>query len=675
MNVRSRCRILLPVLALLLALPCAVAAETAQAVLDDMRMHGIRAPSASLARLQSVEDPPGKDAPQDLRRRYLGSLAALQLAADDDKGWRETVAALEAMAAGGCEPCRLHVHILRASAALRRQDVQVARLHLQQAEARPTPQDPELKVALLWVRGVIHDISGDHLRAVEAAAAGAELAMRHGLPAEQVRMLNLLMLANLALGDLPRSQKAGDEAFALAERIGYRHFMVNLRGNQALMHGVRGEFRKQKALLEDALRIARSAGGMAEVEAITLGNLAHYHLERGEYSNAIARAREAMALAGKVDQGRARGLASLHLGRALVASGAVAEGVRVLEDAARLQEQLKLDGDRADTLLALAEIHEKAGRYREALALFRQAQAVRDGVSSREREQAAMTAQEQFSATRKDFEIQRLSLENARRLAEIEARTWRQRLWAALAALLLVATVPLYRGLRRMRARNLQLQTRNQSLAEVSSRDPLTGAYNRRHCQALMGGQEAARTADPGGQDHVHGTGLILLDLDFFKHVNDAHGHAAGDAVLVETTRRLRGLLRQQDAIVRWGGEEFLVLLPNTPARGVAVLAERVLEAIGAAPYRVADKTLHVTASLGCVSHPVAGDMPWEDAVQIADLALYLSKSNGRNRATCLMEVDPGVQPSSLLSDLRAAQATGEARLQTIAGPAVGDAS
>ena len=122
--------------------------------------------------------------------------------------------------------------------------------------------------------------------------------------------------------------------------------------------------------------------------------------------------------------------------------------------------------------------------------------------------------------------------------------------------------------LRRVRAGNRQLAQANAQLAQLSESDALTGLANRRGFQAAM--QAAPR---------IEGS-MMLVDIDHFKRINDRWGHAAGDVVLVEVARRLRAALRDEDLIVRWGGEEFLLWLPVVSRDEAEVMAERILAAL-----------------------------------------------------------------------------------------------
>jgi len=162
-----------------------------------------------------------------------------------------------------------------------------------------------------------------------------------------------------------------------------------------------------------------------------------------------------------------------------------------------------------------------------------------------------------------------------------------------------------------------------QQLREVASTDPLTGLLTRRAMRPLIEHelQRAKRTGVPFT--------LVLGDLDLFKRVNDTWGHDTGDLVLQETARRLISALRHQDAVCRWGGEELLILLPDTPMEGAREVAEK-LRLTMTAPVDAHGQRIAQTISLGVASFQ-AGDTA-DTMVSRADDALYTAKENGRNR-------------------------------------------
>jgi diguanylate cyclase (GGDEF)-like protein len=176
---------------------------------------------------------------------------------------------------------------------------------------------------------------------------------------------------------------------------------------------------------------------------------------------------------------------------------------------------------------------------------------------------------------------------------------------------------------RRPRVLQDQLQQRNAELNQISRTDALTGLFNRRHLdeELLRRHNDSVRHHDP--------MCLLLLDLDHFKHVNDTYGHPAGDLVLRAFAERISIGLRAGDISGRWGGEEFLVILPRTDLDGAIEVAERIRSTTAAAPVTAADQDITVTVSGGCALGP--GDSAGA-LVQLADQCLYQAKHAGRNQ-------------------------------------------
>ena len=162
------------------------------------------------------------------------------------------------------------------------------------------------------------------------------------------------------------------------------------------------------------------------------------------------------------------------------------------------------------------------------------------------------------------------------------------------------------------------------ALRHEATHDPLTGLSNRGAIfDSLV--RETHRAARQG-QD----LSVVLIDLDEFKRVNDTHGHQAGDSVLREAAQRIRAAIRPYDSLGRYGGEEFLVLLPSCGLQEAGAIAERIRAQIAAEPIVVGDHSLEVSASLGVASQRSAPDS--DSLVRTADEAMYRAKAAGRNR-------------------------------------------
>lgn len=181
--------------------------------------------------------------------------------------------------------------------------------------------------------------------------------------------------------------------------------------------------------------------------------------------------------------------------------------------------------------------------------------------------------------------------------------------------------------------RTQELLTANALLAEQASTDPLTGAYNRRHLYTLLT-EEIARIKRGSAAMSV-----LLIDLDHFKQINDRYGHDAGDAVLREFVQRALANVRAPDRVCRYGGEEFVVFLPDCPAEGAMAIAERLRLSMAASEVQHAGHGIRVTVSIG-VAHFNAQDSE-ESLLKRADLALYRAKETGRNRAELAADSPP----------------------------------
>jgi diguanylate cyclase (GGDEF)-like protein len=171
-----------------------------------------------------------------------------------------------------------------------------------------------------------------------------------------------------------------------------------------------------------------------------------------------------------------------------------------------------------------------------------------------------------------------------------------------------------------------QLVIKQDELSNLADRDGLTGLYNRRAFT-----QKAQAELDRA-QRMPLGIGLLMVDLDFFKKINDQYGHPAGDEVLKQVAAILGAGVRDMDIVGRLGGEEFIVMLPNTDHEGAMVAANHLCSAIKATPLSVNGLQLPVTASLGVTTMGPGQSVVLDDLYAAADKALYVAKQSGRDR-------------------------------------------
>lgn len=166
----------------------------------------------------------------------------------------------------------------------------------------------------------------------------------------------------------------------------------------------------------------------------------------------------------------------------------------------------------------------------------------------------------------------------------------------------------------------------NKTLREQTSRDSLTGLYNHRYFQEML------RHEFLLAQRHRTELSCMMLDLDFFKDVNDTWGHPFGDLVLKGTAEQILQESRTTDTVARYGGEEFAVLLPNTDLEGAARIAERIRVRAQEYAHRDKDVSRRVTISIGLASIRAHSPQRPEELLAFADQALYAAKKAGRNK-------------------------------------------
>lgn len=175
---------------------------------------------------------------------------------------------------------------------------------------------------------------------------------------------------------------------------------------------------------------------------------------------------------------------------------------------------------------------------------------------------------------------------------------------------------------------SLQIQLR-----ELVNRDPLTGLYNRRYLDS-----ELSRTLQR--DQSVQPLCLLMIDIDHFKKINDEFGHQAGDQVLARLAGVLTSHCRREDVVCRYGGEEFVILMPGLTLPGAQQRAERIRRAFADMEVRIAHRPLKVSLSIGLAIFPAHGATP-EALFRCADKALYQAKAEGRNRTVLWQPLNP----------------------------------
>jgi diguanylate cyclase (GGDEF)-like protein len=223
---------------------------------------------------------------------------------------------------------------------------------------------------------------------------------------------------------------------------------------------------------------------------------------------------------------------------------------------------------------------------------------------------------------------------------------------------------------------NRELRRTNLVLEEASLTDPMTGLRNRRYFSATIESDvsQTLRSHVDGREPHTRDLVFYLIDADDFKEVNDHYGHDVGDKVLVEMARRLSSSIRHSDVLVRWGGEEFLIVSRYTDRTEAELLAQRVLSAVADTPFSLggSGETMSRSCSLGWAAFPWFLENPravsYEEVLTLADRALHQAKQSGKNRAVGIVPAT-GKLPATTIEGLHSPGL--QVDMLALAGPAL----
>lgn len=201
----------------------------------------------------------------------------------------------------------------------------------------------------------------------------------------------------------------------------------------------------------------------------------------------------------------------------------------------------------------------------------------------------------------------------------------------------IVGTWGISRNITQIKLVEEELSRTNEKLKKLSQIDDLTGLYNRRYFYEIIENQASQydrRVREQGKKDPKNTFSLISLDIDYFKQINDVHGHNKGDDVLRVVAGILMSQSRKSDMVFRIGGDEFMLLLPDTPLKGARIQAERIRAAISAAPIMLSEteEPVRLTISMGVSCYADCKSI--SELIHSADERLYTSKNLGRDRAT-----------------------------------------
>jgi diguanylate cyclase (GGDEF)-like protein len=506
---------------------------------------------------------------------------------------------------------------------------------------------------------------GQNSAAREHAQAAFDLADWAGDTFRKVYSLSSLAVATARAGQSDMAARSIAQARRMAAGVADPMAMVRVKLNEARVADLRSDAEATLRATEEAHAIAERADAR-RMAALLMSNLSDIYGKRGRPADALRAANAALPVVQEFNDQRMERALINNAGLAKIGLHRIAEGKQDLARVLHLWQQSGQVADEAQTLREFGDALAEAGDARGALELYHRERALSAEVMRRSQNLVLKEMQTRYDAEAKQRSIDLVRRDNEVKTASLANRDLMQRIWVLLATIMALSVALAVLLVRRVRRTNRQLEASHARLRVASERDPLTDLANRRYFHSVM-------AAEPQTGEGFSGA-LLLVDIDHFKHINDGHGHASGDVVLVEIARRLNSAVRGDDLVVRWGGEEFLILASKLTTEQTDQLAARVLASVGSTPIMANNEALWVTASVGYACFPLppyAVPVTWEQAVNLADMALYTAKNQGRNRAIGLVSASASDAQSlrAIESDFDRAWHEGRVTLRNTPGP------
>lgn len=403
-----------------------------------------------------------------------------------------------------------------------------------------------------------------------------------------------------------------------------------------------------------------------------LNNFGDHYMKLGEWDEARSHFNDALELAEGVNDKWTAQTIHFNLGNVEVRNGNFEAGLKQMREAVEFYRQEEIKTEVEGLLGELAEAYGFAGEYQKQAETLIEQIALSKELYQSDQQNNLANLQQLYESKDKEQQIELLERQNHLKEQVLKINKQRNMIWLLLGIFAVSSVVCVFFMYRKAQKANLRLKAANSMLADQSLKDPLTGLWNRRALQKEMDERKKhGERRDAATQSD----GLILLDLDFFKRINDQFGHAAGDEVLAEVSRRLQMICRDSDKLIRWGGEEFLFLVRNVDDENLKELSERILNELAKKPVRFEGYEIRVTTTIGFIRLPFSGvsekQMDWEKVLQVADMALYMGKAHGRNRACGVTQLHVSYEEAQAIleTDLSEALSNKWISMETIEGP------
>jgi diguanylate cyclase (GGDEF)-like protein len=561
------------------------------------------------------------------------------------------IARLHTIAQHGALSAMLAEHYVRAYSLYQRDQYAAASEQLNRIDMESITTDTErYRVSIL--RGNTLRTLGQAEAALPFLERGLDLA--HDMH-DDVRSLHaMLWLAHIYTntGNFDRAAEQLESARRLATELGDEAALAEADSCVSSIEDQRGDRVAERRASLSSLEHAKRSGSNKWL-AHALVNLGDSYLKTRDFAESLKYSKQALPLVMKVRGSGDEQIALFNEGLANIGLGNIKSGEKLAEGA--IAQTIAGDNllDAQELLREYANALERAGYLMMAIQIYHRYDELGEKIMTSTRQRAFLELSAKFDNERKARELELLRRDNALTAADMQAQRLRQQFIVAAALFVTCLCAALGWAFTRVRKANDRLRFN-------SERDALTGLRNRRYFNEHVLSVDGARPV---------GGCVLLADLDHFKRINDTLGHQAGDAVLATVSHRLSAALRENDKLVRWGGEEFLAVLdPITPEQADRTV-ERLLYAVRRDPVLWNGKTIKCTISIGYAYFPMAGsetEITLDSAIGLIDKALYMAKRRGRDRACLISAVSAQNERELTIISAEFESAAADQRIQLV---------
>ncbi|WP_100914123.1 GGDEF domain-containing protein [Pseudoalteromonas spongiae] len=489
-------------------------------------------------------------------------------------------------------------------------------------------QTPVLKYWIAISFAMMAQDTGRHSAAIEAAKLAMTIANVNKDNYREATSRAIIAISEAELGFFDDALINNQWAIDWYKSVDQQNAILGLYQNRGFILNSQGNTAQAKAIYLDAIEQAKKLENQDAIHEI-YSNLAAIAFTEGELALSNDYAKKTLQYAQQSDYQTLAAHAYSIMAINNVYLNQLDLALEYFDKGNSYFEEYKMISLLADNYKSWSEAMASIENFEAAYKAQLRYKELSDKIFNTERESRMLRIKELYEVAQKDQEIEQLAFDNQRKNTEIENKSLQKKIWVLSAVITLLAFIILSFFYRKLNTSNKKLTKHNTKLNEERFIDPLTESLNRRFFEV----QQRERMLNLPEVSFS----LFALDIDHFKSLNDTYGHACGDQVLKQFCQRIRQSIRQQDNLIRMGGEEFLLVIENSNLEADAQLIKKLLTITNSEPITFELHRVSISVSIGAASNVNIYDETTLDfALELADQALYKAKLAGRNQGELL---------------------------------------